>query len=202
MTGKSYKRWLRPIAIWTCLAGFIVWAALHWPEAQAPNPTPFEEEKHQNIPVVRSPMPAPAVNRPKTVPAAEAKVADDEDVIGIAVGGKYRAYCVSAMKNPWQHIVNDLLERVPVTVTYCDLLDCVQAFTSDKLGEALNIQNGGINGEMVLKAKGVAFWQLSGLKIGPDKNSPVFPTYPFERMKWKDWHRMHPTTDVFVGIKG
>ncbi len=202
MTRVAVKRWIIPLAVWIPLAAFFGWIYLQPPEPAPSSVATVEPVRRYREPSAKSPMPIPSIKRPKTVPAAEANLRDDEEVIGVAVGGKFRAYRIDAMMDPWQHIVNDLIERVPVTVTYCDLLDCVGAFTSDRLGEALNIQNAGVNGEMMLSSNGIVFWQSSGLRVGPEhKDEPVFQQLPIERMKWKYWRESHPSTDVFVGGK-
>src|SRR5262245_25320643 len=55
------------------------------------------------------------VSRPATVPAAQANVPDEAEILGVSAGGKHRAYEVSVMKAMIRHVVNDLLGGVPIT---------------------------------------------------------------------------------------
>src|SRR6266545_3107624 len=57
--------------------------------------------------MVMTPMPDPAITRPATLPSTEASLGGRDDVIGIGVNGKYRAYCIKAMSSPTTHIIND-----------------------------------------------------------------------------------------------
>src|SRR5262245_37188714 len=153
--------------------------------------------------MLMTPLPGPAIAQPTTVPAAAALLDDDEEVIGIAAAGKYRAYRIKALANPAEHIVNDVINRVPVTVTYCDILKCAQAFTAEQRDKPLDISSGGFDGEMMLKSKDVFFWQRTGVNRGAKPESePAFPHHPFTRMKWKDWRKLHPQSDVYVGSTG
>src|SRR5438132_1440079 len=62
----------------------------------------------------------PGINEPPTVPAAQATLADDEEVIGVSVDGRSRAYCTSAFLGPQRHVVNDMLFDRPITVPFWD----------------------------------------------------------------------------------
>jgi hypothetical protein len=140
------------------------------------------------------------LDRPQTVAAKDAKVADDEDVIGVVVNGRTRAYRVTAFHGMTNHVVNDVIDAVPVTVTYCDENNCVQAFTGPKRGQPLDIWVGGWNQQMILKTGGTYFWQSTGKSTDADRPDEMpFPTFPFERLSWKAWRSIYPNTDVYVG---
>lgn len=54
---------------------------------------------------------------PKTVPAAEAGfLLDDEEVYGIVVAERARAYSIRMLA--YHHVVNDVMAGTPVAVTY------------------------------------------------------------------------------------
>jgi hypothetical protein len=58
-----------------------------------------------------------AADEPATVPAAEATfLEDDDEVWGLVVLGKARAYAVTMLS--YHHVVNDVIEGIPVAVTY------------------------------------------------------------------------------------
>jgi hypothetical protein len=141
------------------------------------------------------------IDRPPTRPAAEAKLPDETEVIGVTAGGKARAYVVSVFIGPTRHIVNDLLGDVPVSITYCDLCDAVRVFTGDVRGTSLRINQGGrVQGRMVLHFDGNFYFQDTSEPIA--SNSPRFPysNHPFKRCTWKEWRSAHPDSDVYVGV--
>lgn len=54
---------------------------------------------------------------PRTVPAQDARfLRDDDEVLGLVVGGQARAYPVTMLA--YHHVVNDVIEGIPVAVTY------------------------------------------------------------------------------------
>src|SRR5438552_2413083 len=104
----------------------VVSVQLFWRrETVRPRPTP-DESRHSNALFF-----FPGIRQPEAVPASAAAVEDDADVIGVSVKGRHRAYCTAAMAEAERHVVNDLIDRVPVTVTYCPRTNCVRALTQD-----------------------------------------------------------------------
>ena len=58
-----------------------------------------------------------AADVPAVVPAGEASfLTDDAEVFGLVVKGKARAYAVTMLS--YHHVVNDVIEGIPVAVTY------------------------------------------------------------------------------------
>lgn len=58
-----------------------------------------------------------AADDPRTVPAPEASfLRDSDEVLGLVVGGQARAYPVTMLS--YHHVVNDVIEGIPVAVTY------------------------------------------------------------------------------------
>lgn len=58
-----------------------------------------------------------AADDPRTVPAAEASfLREADEVLGLVVGGQARAYPVTMLS--YHHVVNDVIEGIPVAVTY------------------------------------------------------------------------------------
>ncbi|MDR3632203.1 MAG: DUF3179 domain-containing (seleno)protein [Isosphaeraceae bacterium] len=150
----------------------------------------------------------PGIREPPTVPAANSPIPEDEDVIGISVGSRARAYRLKAFGHPTTHIVNDLVGDVPITVTYCDANQCTQAFTHSTRGVPLDISQGGQmrrSQEMIIRADGHGFRQRS-LQFEPQAGlaevPPTFPypTHPFTLTTWKKWREAHPDTDVYMGV--
>jgi hypothetical protein len=142
----------------------------------------------------------PGVRQPATRAAAEAGLPDDAEVVGVEVGGRARAYLVRAMKRPTHHVLNDLLGRVPVSVTYCDLRDCVRVYTGGEQGTPLGLDVGGWRGRLILHTRGGFYTQESGTVVAPGADEPFpYTELPHRRTTWKAWREAHPDTDVYVG---
>src|SRR5438105_7303951 len=93
--------------------------------------------------LMSTPFIVPGIDRPAAVPADEADLDANTEVIGVVVGGKARAYVLAALRGPMHHVVNDVLGADPVTVTYSDRADCVRVFTGPAAGRPLDFGLGG-----------------------------------------------------------
>jgi hypothetical protein len=147
----------------------------------------------------------PGLQKPQTLPAATAKIADGDEVIGVVVNGNPRAYWLKALKYPPWHIVNDVVVGVPVSVTYCDRTDCTRVYTSGQSSTPLDVNLAGLYGrEMVVKVRGVLYLQETGkpFELGAGVPSLPYADHPWERTTWKKWRQRHPETDVFIGQGG
>ncbi|HRF02276.1 MAG TPA: DUF3179 domain-containing (seleno)protein [Pirellulaceae bacterium] len=125
---------------------------------------------------------------PKVVSAAAATLADDAPVIGIVIDGQARAYSVASMSRPVEHVLNDRIGGIPVSVTYCDRTDCVRAFRGEG-SEPIDLWLAGFRqGRLELKYGETTWFQ-------EDEASPL-PALPYERMTWKEWRTKYPETDL------
>src|SRR5688500_4441346 len=68
---------------------------------------------------------------------------EDAEVIGVSVNGRHRADILDAFRPVEQHVYNDLLDDTPVTVTYCDLAECIRVYTDPERKERLDVAVGG-----------------------------------------------------------
>ena len=58
-----------------------------------------------------------AADEPAVVPAGDAAfLTDASEVFGVVVKGKARAYAITMLS--YHHVVNDVIEGIPVAVTY------------------------------------------------------------------------------------
>lgn len=156
------------------------------------------------------PMSQPGIRQPPTVSAIASGLNDDAQIIGVTVGGRSRAYLVSAFAplpggRYATHVVNDLLAGIPVTITHCDRTDCTRVFTGHAAGKPLDIAVGGWGG-----AKGAGLLLLVGSVRYPQatdqplhKGEAGFPyaERAYTRLTWKQWRDAHPATDVYVGVE-
>src|SRR5262245_35289056 len=108
-----------------------------------------------------TPFVYPGIKEPPTVPAAEANLTDDEEVIGVVIKGKPRAYRLAPFAGMLHHVVNDVVNKAAVTVTYCDRTDCIRTFTADG-DRPLPVMLGGYNGGLLLRVGDDFFLQDTG----------------------------------------
>jgi hypothetical protein len=141
------------------------------------------------------PFSLPGIVEPPVVPVNSAGVQENAEVIGVAVNGRARAYCLSEMQTPFTHVVNDVIDRVPVTVTYCNRTSCARVLTSpdEEMDSHLDVGVGGfVDGQMLLHVGNRNFSQ----------NSADIPLkeLDFERTTWGAWKSAYPDTDVCTGL--
>jgi hypothetical protein len=141
-----------------------------------------------------SPFMTPGVE-PTFVPAAEASLAEDDDVIGVVVDGEARAYPVSYLSGMTTHVVNDLIGQTPITVTYCDRTDCTRVFTDSSKQSELDVGTGGFaNDEMQITLGDSMYAQTASDIPLEDAEFLVMP--------WSEWKQQHPETRVLVSEGG
>lgn len=148
-----------------------------------------------------SAVPAFAITLPRTHSADQARLADDEKVIGVAAGARHRAYWLRAlMYLPTVHVVNDLLAGSPVSVTHCDRTGCTRVFTGEERGRPLPLVFGGWEaGQLLLRAEDRTYSQSTLRPLQrPDRPFP-YPELSFQETTWKAWREAHPDTDVYLG---
>jgi Protein of unknown function (DUF3179) len=150
-------------------------------------------------PPAATPFVWPGKIRPATVTAADAKLPDDELVIGVVAHGKARAYRRNAFAGLTNHVVNDVLGETPVTVTHCDRNGCSRVFTGEGK-EPLKFMTGGFTDQMLLYVDGIFYEQDSGRKMhDPDGAILPYQRFGFEETTWAKWRAAHPDTDVYLG---
>jgi hypothetical protein len=142
---------------------------------------------------------------PRIVAASQATMAPGEPVIGIVIGGRARAYRLTALDAPEAHLINDRIGDVPVLVTYCNLNQCVRVFTDAPGRGTLDAEVAGLfRSEMVLKVGDGLYFQDSGAPFDPVGNPVPIPYLRLEPSLalWKNWEAAYPDTDVYEGEPG
>jgi hypothetical protein len=144
----------------------------------------------------------PALDRPKTIPAAEADfLADDEPVFGVALGGEARAYPLRILD--WHELANDVVGGVPFSLAYCTLCGSGIAWagrTPD--GRTLDFGSSGLlmrSNKLMVDRQTRTLWnQLTGRPVhgelaASDLRLELLPSVV---ATWGDWRAQHPETDV------
>jgi hypothetical protein len=160
----------------------------------APSGKPFSDE------ITRI---SPGINRPPTRPVRESQLNDDDTVIGVIADGKARAYKLEALVGREDHVVNDLIDGVPVSITYCNIAQCVRGFSGPVATTPLDVGLGGLKGNrMIITVKGVPYYQDTGKSVD-EKISPApfpYPSFPTTRTTWREWKEAHADSDVYEGV--
>lgn len=139
-----------------------------------------------------SPFIMAAVERPVRVTAEEAKLMDQDMVIGVVAGDEACAYSCEAMSQIDSHVINDVVGGKGLTVTFCDRTDHARILCSESEGTPPKVQVGGLTDDaMVLYIGGKMY----------EQTSPEVPLsdHKFLRTTWKHWKTLHPNTLVYTG---
>ena len=130
---------------------------------------------------------------PEMVPVSQVELADKEKVIAIEVDGQHFAYPLFYLYGIGEHIVNDTITGIPITVIYCSQTGCTRVLTTDKTDKPLPvIQQGLVNSELALLFAGEVH-QLS-------KDTIPLDQYPHEIVSWPTWREEHPDGLVHPGV--
>jgi hypothetical protein len=145
------------------------------------------------------------IDRPATVEAARATLGSDEMVIGFVVAGRARAYRLDSLRDRTKHVVNDVVGDVPITVSFCDIDNCIRGYTGPAGQGPLGVSIAGLfeGREMVLEVDQGLYFQRSGKAFEPSSGTAILPLERIEPIltNWASWKRDHPDTDVYEGVR-
>ena len=102
----------------------------------------------------------PPIDNPKFVKAADHQLPATEPVIGVHLNGEFRAYPLRVLT--WHEIVNDEINGMPITVTYCPLCNAAIVFDRRLDGQVLDFGTTGKlrNSDLVMYDRQTeSFWQ-------------------------------------------
>ncbi len=183
---------------------------LHEERIQLP---PMEDYDQQSIPWV-----TPGIINPKTDPADTDKVQPNEKVIGVVFQDQARAYLLSAMDHQERTVVNDVIQGIPVSVTYYPMDSVenepqkrIRVFTDPRGSKALMMGLAGTEeGKMMIFCGETQYLQMgSEIPVWHDANEDgkkqkdemhVLEDIEFEVLTWNEWKKRYPETDIFRGI--
>lgn len=122
-------------------------------------------------------------------------------VIGVVDNGKAKAWSLESLLRPENHVYNDqLFGAHGISVTFCDLADCVKVFSRED-GKPTRLGQGGPHssrpGKMLVVADGKQYWQDTGEPLY--NSAPPFPLkeVPHERTTWGEWKAKHPDSALY-----
>lgn len=147
----------------------------------------------------------PSIDNPTFVKARKADFLDNRDrVLGITLNGISRAYPIKILN--WHEIVNDSIDDIYYTITYCPLCGTGVAFDSNINGQVLNFGVSGLlyNSDVLLYDRETqSLWSqlLSQAVTGKYKGTKL-KTLPVMHTTWSNWKRHHPSTLVLSNNTG
>lgn len=130
---------------------------------------------------------------------------DRDRVLGVVINGEARAYPHNIL---WHHeIVNDVIDGVPISVTYCPLTGSGLAFNPLVDGVQLDL---GVSG-LLFANNLVMFDRIGGDVFGPQLSrsgecaiwrDKTLELMPVQEMSWGRWRGLYPNTTVVSSETG
>lgn len=143
----------------------------------------------------------PPIDKPifKSVPQIT-NLKDMEAVVSFAVKGKARAYPIRILM--WHEIVNDTLNGMPITVTYCPLCNAAIVFDRRLDGKVLDFGTTGKlrKSDLVMWDRQTESWwqQFTGEAIVGAMTGKKLKTLPARLESWAKFKKRHPGGEVLV----
>jgi hypothetical protein len=158
---------------------------------------PRTKAEIDSAPGNQAPIQFQAVTLPPIQSADATDWSDEELVVGIAVNDEFRAYRLRTMQIPDRHVVNDIIGGESVSITYCNLFQCIRAFSGDRPDGPLDLKVAGLdNGKgMILGTGGDRYYQGTLEPVAPEtsRDFPYSET-DYTVTTWREWRAEHPET--------
>jgi len=141
----------------------------------------------------------PPLDEPLFIPVCAVDfLADNSPVAALTVGGETRAYPMQILT--WHEIVNDVVDGIPVSVTYCPL--CNSAFAFDRrVGDRL--LDFGTSGDLyrsnlvMYDRQTESLWiQFSNQAVVGALTGTTLETFPMKIISWADFRDARPDSLV------
>lgn len=143
-----------------------------------------------------TPFMVDGIENPQFTAGAESELDPQTEVVGIVIDSSSFAFPLKTMSGMTDHVVNHVVEaanrRIPLTVTYCDMNNCIRAFSSDDASESLKISTLG-------RSKGELFLQYGELRFLQSASDLPLNDLEFERTTLQKWLESHPGSKVYLG---
>jgi hypothetical protein len=134
----------------------------------------------------------PGISAPEMPSADEVTLAEDAMVVGIMIGDQHRAYVCEAMSQTSTSVVNDLVQKTPVTVTYHAATKGIRVFSGADSDKPLDVAvQADTETELTLFFENQSWPQSS--------DAIPLKDVDFVHTEWIAWKTEHPETRVFQG---
>lgn len=143
----------------------------------------------------------PSIDNPTFVPVAEeTELTDTDPVIGLIVNGIAKAYPLRVLI--WHEIVNDTIDDVPVSVTFCPLCNTAVVYDRRLDGKVLDFGTTGKlrNSDLVMYDRQTESWwqQFLGQGIIGEMTGKVLKAMPARLESWAKFKARAPHGHVLV----
>lgn len=143
----------------------------------------------------------PSIDEPKFEPASEiANLSPRELVIRLRIGEEVRGYPLRILT--WHEIVNDVVDGVPVAVTYCPLCNAAIVFDRRLGGQTLEFGTTGKlrKSDLVMYDRQTESWwqQFLGEAIVGELTGARLEMLPSRLESWESFRSAHPDAPVLV----
>lgn len=143
----------------------------------------------------------PSIDQPKYQPASEiTEMGGREPVIRLTVGNEVRAYPLRILT--WHEIANDVIDDVPVAVTYCPLCNAALVFDRRLDRKVLDFGTTGKlrNSDLVMYDRQTESWwqQFSGRAIVGELAGQKLKLVPSRIVSFDAFRAEQPDGDVLV----
>jgi hypothetical protein len=138
----------------------------------------------------------PSIDNPHFVPVEEADewLQDIEPVIFIQIGADARAYPIQIIV--WHEIVNDVVDGMPVAVTFCPLCNTAIAFNATVDGQVLDFGTTGRLrfSNLIMYDRPTETWwtQATGEAVVGELTGTRLEFLPAPIISWEDFKTAHP----------
>lgn len=142
----------------------------------------------------------PPLNDPRYVSVAEADVVIADDIYGIdlEVNGQHWYFPYQIMN--WHEIVNGTFDGKELAVTYCPLCGSPVVYERSVNGQAVTFGTSGMvynNTTLMYDSSSDSLWlQATGDAVKGDLVGSTLTAYPSTVMKWGDWKKLYPDSQV------
>ena len=140
-------------------------------------------------------------DNPEFVPGQAAQhMRGDDYVVGLVVEGKARAYPLWITDN--YHVINDVLQGVPIVFTTCERCQSGAAYWAERNGQRVKFAACGMsNASLVMtdRVENASIWlHYEGVCIGGERMGEFLTQIPTFHTTWNSWREWHPESDVML----
>jgi len=183
---------LPPYRLAVSFAALLVAADLAAQEATNRDQSHYTELRPEGFPI----RPGLAI-----VAAPDAKLRDDELVIGVELAGEARAYPVNLMWEPENEVLNDTLGGKPISATWCPIAHSAAVYDRSLDGRRLDLGAVGLRqGVFILYDRATRSWwsQIQGTALQGPLAGQRLEKHASTLTTWAAWRSLHPQTTVWT----
>jgi hypothetical protein len=139
-----------------------------------------------------APKVTPGISNPALFSADDVTLPEETLIVGIIVDGKARAYVCEAMMPVASCVVNDVIEKTPVTVTFHGPTKGVRVLAGESSGPALSVGVQSSTDEALTIS-------IDGIAHAQSDEAIALKSVDHVQTEWIAWKTEHPETMVFLG---